>query len=219
MPDACYRINIKGLGKQHQYGHGSDQNCSPFSSASSRSCAWRPHRGYWYWNHLAFPGWWLGWGIRFYTVSASCSSIQTPPWSDHHPPSVKASLLVGSPAVVQKEMVNNKAIIIIIIIISSSSKLFFCESFLSSPRIFVLLLKNNFSIWIYFIPDVTAEFSASLLQSSVSYDPSEIIIICWFAAQETLSIENCCASYLCANHDALFFIIRWSSMKNSNYLK
>ncbi len=29
------------------------------------------------------------------------------------------------------------------------------------------------------------EFSASLLQSSVSHDPSEIIIICWFAVQET----------------------------------
>ncbi len=29
------------------------------------------------------------------------------------------------------------------------------------------------------------EFSASLLQSSVSRDPSEIITICWFAAQET----------------------------------
>ncbi len=33
-----------------------------------------------------------------------------------------------------------------------------------------------------------AEFSASLLQSSVSHDPSEIILICWFAAQETFLI-------------------------------
>ncbi len=33
-----------------------------------------------------------------------------------------------------------------------------------------------------------AEFSASLLQSLVSHDPSEIILICWFAAQETLII-------------------------------
>jgi len=30
-----------------------------------------------------------------------------------------------------------------------------------------------------------AKFSASLLQSSVSYDPSEIILICGFDAQET----------------------------------
>jgi len=41
---------------------------------------------------------------------------------------------------------------------------------------------------------IKAEFSASLLQSSVSHDPSEIILICWFAAQETfliiISVEN-----------------------------
>ncbi len=36
-----------------------------------------------------------------------------------------------------------------------------------------------------------AELSASLHLSSVSHDPSEIIIICWFAAQETVIIvEN-----------------------------
>ncbi len=37
------------------------------------------------------------------------------------------------------------------------------------------------------------EFSASLLQSSVPQDHSEIILICWFAAQETIiiiSVEN-----------------------------
>ncbi len=43
-----------------------------------------------------------------------------------------------------------------------------------------------------------AEFSASLLQSSVSHDPSEIILICWFAAQDTLmiiiNVENSCAA-------------------------
>ncbi len=32
---------------------------------------------------------------------------------------------------------------------------------------------------------IKAEFSASLLQSSVSHDPSEIILICSFTAQET----------------------------------
>ncbi len=40
------------------------------------------------------------------------------------------------------------------------------------------------------------EYSASLLQSSVSHDPSEIILICWFAAQETfliINVENSCA--------------------------
>ncbi len=37
----------------------------------------------------------------------------------------------------------------------------------------------------FFSCDDKAEFSASLLQSSVSHDPSEIILICGFAAQET----------------------------------
>ncbi len=35
---------------------------------------------------------------------------------------------------------------------------------------------------------IKAEFSASLLQSSVSHDPTEIILICRFAAQETFLI-------------------------------
>jgi len=35
-----------------------------------------------------------------------------------------------------------------------------------------------------FIPMIKAEFSASLLQSSVSHDPSEIPLIWWFDAQE-----------------------------------
>ncbi len=35
---------------------------------------------------------------------------------------------------------------------------------------------------------IKAEFSASLLQSSVSHDPSEIILIYWFAAQDTFLI-------------------------------
>jgi len=41
-------------------------------------------------------------------------------------------------------------------------------------------------------------FSASLLQSSVSHDPSEIILVCWFCAQETflfINVENSCASF------------------------
>ncbi len=47
---------------------------------------------------------------------------------------------------------------------------------------------------------IKAEFSASLLQSSVSHDPSEIILIYWFAAQETflllLSIFKTVESFL-----------------------
>ncbi len=57
--------------------------------------------------------------------------------------------------------------------------------------LFVCILKWNVFLW------NKAEFSASLLQSSVSHDPSEIIIICWFAAQETIliiNVENSCAA-------------------------
>ncbi len=45
---------------------------------------------------------------------------------------------------------------------------------------------------IFFFPVIKAEFSASFLQSSVSHDPSEIIIIYWFDAQETflINVEN-----------------------------
>ncbi len=43
-----------------------------------------------------------------------------------------------------------------------------------------------------------AEYSASLLQASMSHDPSEIIIIYWFATQETylmiINVENSCAA-------------------------
>ncbi len=53
-------------------------------------------------------------------------------------------------------------------------------------------LKELFSMWIYckmyFITVIKAVFSSSLLQSSVSHDPSEIILIYWFAPQETFVI-------------------------------
>ncbi len=46
--------------------------------------------------------------------------------------------------------------------------------------------------------DGKAEFSASLLQSSASHDISEIILTCWFGAQETFLIivnaEKCNAA-------------------------
>jgi len=62
-------------------------------------------------------------------------------------------------------------------------------------------LNELFSILIYFKCNLflwcKAEFSASLLQSSVSHDPSEIILICWFAARETfliiIDVENVAA--------------------------
>jgi len=60
-------------------------------------------------------------------------------------------------------------------------------------------LKQLFSIWLYFnislIPVIKAVFSASLLQSSESHDPTEITLIWWFDTQETfmiiiISVEN-----------------------------
>ncbi len=58
------------------------------------------------------------------------------------------------------------------------------------------------------------EFSASLLQSSVSHDPSEIILIRWFDSQETFLIIinvkiSCAAQYFCGNCDAFYFIHLW----------
>ncbi len=69
---------------------------------------------------------------------------------------------------------------------------------------------------------IKAEFSASFLQSSVSHDPSEIILICWLAAQETfliINVENSCsASYIFVETITLFFRILWwiESSKEQN---
>ncbi len=42
-------------------------------------------------------------------------------------------------------------------------------------------------------------FQQLLLQSSMSRDPSEIIVICWVSAQETLLfVENSCIAFCTA---------------------
>ncbi len=46
------------------------------------------------------------------------------------------------------------------------------------------------------------EFSGSLLQSSVSHDPSEIILICWFVVQEIFPIINNVEN----SFDVIFFV-------------
>ncbi len=50
---------------------------------------------------------------------------------------------------------------------------------------------------------IKAEFFAYLHQSSVSHDPSEIILICWFAAKETFliifSVKSFADSYFLGN--------------------
>jgi len=60
--------------------------------------------------------------------------------------------------------------------------------------------------------DGKAEFSASLLQSSVSHDPADIILICWFAARKTfhiiIRVENRAAKYFGRNYDTFSFMNR-----------
>ncbi len=64
--------------------------------------------------------------------------------------------------------------------------------FLSIIAVCNVLQCNLFLWW-------KAEFSASLLRSLVSHNPSEIILICWLAAEETyliiMNMKNSCAAY------------------------
>ncbi len=46
----------------------------------------------------------------------------------------------------------------------------------------------NYFFYVIYSSNFKAEFLASLLQSSGSHDPSEIILIFWFAAQKTFII-------------------------------
>ncbi len=66
--------------------------------------------------------------------------------------------------------------------------------------LFEYMLKCNLFLW------YTPEFSASLLQSSVSHDPSEIMLICCLRnILIIISVKNICvASYFCGNCDNLF---------------
>ncbi len=66
------------------------------------------------------------------------------------------------------------------------SKLHLFEQIYSKSSIIVKYYYHNCFLFEYMLKKYKAVFSASSLQSSVSHDPSEIILICWFAAQETL---------------------------------
>ncbi len=46
-----------------------------------------------------------------------------------------------------------------------------------------------------------AKFSASVFNLSVSHDPSEIILICWFAAKKTVQIIISVENTFCEEHD------------------
>ncbi len=88
-------------------------------------------------------------------------------------------------------------------------------------------LKQLFSMWIsikliYFC-DQSCIFSIITPVFSVTWS-SEIIIICWFAAQETfliiINVENSCAAqYFCGNRHTLFFRIhRWIESSKEQHL-
>ncbi len=90
--------------------------------------------------------------------------------------------------------------------------LFFCK----------YIAKCNLCLW------SKAECSASLLQSSVSHDPSEIILKCWFTAQETFIITNvenikqlCCLMFLFKLWYIFIFRILWriESSKEQHLVK
>ncbi len=68
---------------------------------------------------------------------------------------------------------------------------FFFLNLLCSPRLYLFdqnAAKQFVKYYYNLIYSYYGKFSASLLQSSVSHDPSEIILICWFAAQKTFLI-------------------------------
>jgi len=58
---------------------------------------------------------------------------------------------------------------------------------------------------------MTAEFSASLLQSSVTHDPSELILIWWLDAQGTFLIIDV--------EESLIFLWKWSFIFRISYKK
>ncbi len=66
-----------------------------------------------------------------------------------------------------------------IYVIENTVKLFNCEILLQFKKIYIFNIFEN----IIFPVLVKLNFQQPLLQSSVSHDPSEIILICWFAAQ------------------------------------
>ncbi len=77
--------------------------------------------------------------------------------------------------------------------------------------LFWYILKYNLFLW------CAAEVSASLLHSSVSRDLSEIILIWWFAAQETfiiiISVESGVLLNIFVETDTFFMILKKKSFK------
>ncbi len=79
-------------------------------------------------------------------------------------------------------------------------KAIFNQKYSKNNNIVKYYYKQLFSIFIYifkFNYSCKAKFSASLLLSSVTKDPSEIILICWFAAQESFLVSIDLKKKLC----------------------
>ncbi len=68
--------------------------------------------------------------------------------------------------------------------------------------------------------DAKPIFLQPLLQSLVSIDPTDIILICWFSDQESFLIVN--AKNNCATNifeeAMIFFILRWLESSKEQYL-
>ncbi len=73
------------------------------------------------------------------------------------------------------------------------------------------MLRNSITVWnscflCEYIAVIKAEFSASLLQSSVLYDPSEIKYADLLLNQIMIYVENSCAADFYGIHDVVFFL-------------
>ncbi len=75
----------------------------------------------------------------------------------------------------------------------------------------ITVWNNSFSAWIYLTCNLLlwckAEFSALFLQSSVSHDPSEINLICWFTDSKLLKVNVCVCIYI---YIIVFSAIPWN---------
>ncbi len=93
-----------------------------------------------------------------------------------------------------------------IYLIKNTVKLSYCEILLQFK------ITNNCFLFYYILCDVKEEFSASLLQSSMSHDPSEINIICW-CLLKNIYYHYKCWKLLCCLICGNFNVFKDSLMK------
>ncbi len=83
--------------------------------------------------------------------------------------------------------------------------------YLMKNRVKTSMLRNSITVWnscflCEYIAVIKAEFSASLWQSSVLYDPSEIKYADLLLNQIMIYVENSCAADFYGIHDVFFFL-------------